>query len=197
MAKTHEELIESLKQAEIKKNRRNIFVLAIVLIVALVFIIITALNIFKFEKRTNELVVIKDSLQSETNSIDKILSKQKTSKYFVYKFFERRFMQNEDSMRILFADTLERYYTYLNVPKETIIKEDYKYFKKFPKEKFNIDSSFTPVILEDKNIRCLIKGTYSRTGNDFKELIQEIRMRSDYKIYYARSYFSLPDNLLD
>ncbi|MEJ0104096.1 MAG: hypothetical protein WDO19_16715 [Bacteroidota bacterium] len=70
-----------------------------------------------------------------------------------------------------------------------MLEGDKKFWKKFPDEKFNFDSTSIAInTVDTSGIKALIRAFYCREKNDCKEIVQELRFNDNYKIYYVRAF---------
>lgn len=183
-------IVDLLKEQEKKQNRRKIVVILFLIICSISFIIIISLTIFKTEKANKILFIDNDSLKTKNSSFVVIELKKEKAKRRISSYFNRKGINNIDSLKNLFTETLTRYYTYEGVKRDFIISEDNKYWKKYPNDEFINDGNMAVDLLPGDTIKCLIIGKYSKDRKEYIDIIQEFKLNPDYKIFYVRSFYS-------
>lgn len=106
----------------------------------------------------------------------------------VNEVFRLRNEQKPDSVEQYLADTVKVYMKYLrNVPKQTITKLDREFFKKHPRNKFEMTA---PVTLSTKDgiVTAIIIGKEFLDGESYKYERIEIKFNRNRKIDHFRAY---------
>jgi len=183
-------IVDLIKKQEEKQNRRKIVVMLFLIICSVSFIIFISLIIFKTEKTNEYLFVNNDSLKAINTSYAVIEYKKEKARNCISYYFSRKNIKDADSIRNIFTEKLSRYYTYTEIKRDSIITEDYKYWKKYPNDILNYDDDFAVEVFPGDTIKCLINGKYSKDRKEFVDIVQEIRLNSEFKIFYVRAFYS-------
>jgi hypothetical protein len=184
-----EDLLDLFDKKESKKRRINLLILAIIIIAGVFFTGIAISKIFHVEKKSEEITVTKDSLEKVTQKINIRISKEDSAKKIVLSYLNRKNLSDE-SIATFFTDTVERYFRKENISRYDLIREDRKFWKKFPYEVFNYDSNFAISAIDSSHTSVLITGDYRRSPKETQNLIQEIKLNKDFRIYYVRAFYN-------
>jgi hypothetical protein len=185
-----EDLLDLFNKKESKKRRITFLILAIVIIAGVVFTGIAISKIFHVEKKSEEITVAKDSLEKVTQEINIKVSRDDSAKKIVLAYLNRKNL-NDESIAAFFIDTVERYFRKEKISRYDLIKEDRKFWKKFPDEVFKYDSNFSINVLDSINTSVMVNGTYSRAPKEpAQNMIEEIKLDKDFKIYYVRAFLT-------
>jgi hypothetical protein len=185
-----EDLLDLFNKKESRKRRITLLILAIIIIAGVIFTGIAISKISHVEKKSEEIIVAKDSLEKVTQKINIKISRDDSVKNIVLSYLNRKNITDE-SIAAFFIDTVERYFRKENISRYDLIKEDRKFWKKFPNEVFKYDSNFAINVLDSVNTSVMVSGIYSRAPKEpAQNLIEEIKLNKDFKIYYVRAFLT-------
>lgn len=181
------------------KTRQSTIITIVGIVIALSSLIVL---IFIQEKTSNDLIVVDKenkvlldstkSLKSFVDSTKLALTQKEKALNTVIDFIEFSNLKDIQGLSTVLNDTLERFYLKKNISKQKIIQEQKWYWRKYPDAKYEFNvNDFLISEYEKDNYQIIVRGFYSHSLEDKKEVLSYIRVNKDYKIYFTRDY--LPD----
>lgn len=186
-------LLESIKIRE-KKRRKNTLLAVIILSTLAVLTLFINIRSHNEYEKNNAFLQNKKDLLLSIDSIREDERLKDTLKSIVLQFYDRR-GKHDSSMIDLFADTLERFYLLQNASRETVLKEEKRYWKKHQDEiPPQISSIATSSELRSSRNFVFVKERYCKSLKRCSDLITVIKFNDLKEIIYVRSYYDLESN---
>lgn len=96
---------------------------------------------------------------------------------------------NSDTIRYLFADTLQDFFLLKNVPMSRVEKEYTAQHKRYPEEHLSYYLDKVNYIPMKGGYKVLFPATYYKTKTDSIEILYDVRLNKSNKIYFVRNYY--------
>ena len=148
--------------------------------------------VVQFEKLNKQISEETGKIKNLRASVDTILSSNEnrkslfsTRRIAVESYFKLQQNRTSDSMQMLYADTLERFYLASNIRKEQAKLLTDSYWKKYKNDTFRIREIS---IADSMAAKILISGDQCRDGAHCVNEIIEMRFNNSGKIEYIRAF---------
>lgn len=186
--KTNIELIEAINKKE-KKRKKNTLITITILGSLAIFTLMVNIFDYNLDNNRNGIIKIGDDQDLIIDSITKNNFVTKKIEEEILKYYNRKNI-DESSINSMFADSLERYYLMNKVSKQDVIKEDKKYWQKFPNENIQLDSNIiTKIDLSTGIYTAIARGRYCRDSIKCSDQITIFKFNDSFKIFYVRGYY--------
>ncbi|HKR06731.1 MAG TPA: hypothetical protein VJY62_19000 [Bacteroidia bacterium] len=165
-------------------------------LVAVAMISVLGAIFFAGNKVVEQQIQTTDSLQSKTKIIDSLatgydsLSAKETRKDSIVKFITKFLAPKPDSLlSYFFADTLERYYLQPNVTLSQLKEIKKNRIGQYPRSKVFFTPADIKINISNPNRSEIVASVkyYEDSLENPRELIYQIKLNSDYKVFYVRN----------
>lgn len=183
------EMLEAIKSKERKRRSNTLILVTVLSSLAIATLFVNYLTHKKLEKENADLEAKKGTLDNIDSSLN--LARQKdTLVNLIFEYYARK-DRDDTAILELFCDTLDRYYLQENLSRNKALKEDRRYWSRFPNESITLDSTIaTNIDPMTGRATASVRGRYCRSVAKCSELITYFRFDERKKIYYVRSFYA-------
>lgn len=189
MEKDIDRMIEQLKSKEEKKLMRISFLVLFLIVVLVATSVIIVRDLQKVEVLSDENIELRNTsvlIEEKIDSFQLIQERNERAIEMVNDFYTLSKTKRIDSLRLIIADTLDRYYLRENVSRDFVLGKIEDHIDRNPEEVFVVVEDFQAITKKD--ITSVIGVlSYSKNGINFRNVLAEFRISNE-KIFYIRNY---------
>lgn len=176
-------VIELITKNERKNRRRNVLILTLATMLALLFFFTSVFHIHKDHEKIDSISQVNTTLQT-------IISREDSIRQVVGAFLQGKEKAQFSIVRGLMADTLQRYFLHSKISSDEAVKLDSVYWTHNPRQKFKHEPSFALSSPDSNFTSAIVFGGFAKdsTSKKYSETIELIKIDRNYHIVFVRAY---------